>query len=276
MPVSWSMLRNHAPTALAAARALAHRAAQWPARAACANLAPAPDDSQLSLSWDPDMAALLGQPLGGGVRVGLRMAVHELVFTTESRCDALPLTGKPDAEAGNWLDHKLAAEGLKPASGTKLPYELPSTMFARAGEEALRFPAIALWFAAAAEVLEELRRKYARFKPGPGPVRCWPHHFDIAILVALEERRAGSARSIGIGVSPGDNYYAQPYLYVSPYPKPDVADLPPLPPGARWHSKDFFGAVATATDLLALPDPRAGFTRIVDAAFAESLSRLHM
>ena len=276
MPVSWSMLRNHSPTALAAARALAHRAAQWPARAACANLAPAPDDSHMSLSWDPDMAALLGQPLGGGVRVGLRMAVHELVFTTESRCDALPLTGKPDAEAGNWLDHKLAAEGLNPASGTKLPYELPSTMFARAGEEALRFPAIALWFAAAAEVLEELRQKYQRYRPGPSPVRCWPHHFDIAILVALEEGRAGSARSIGIGVSPGDNYYAQPYLYVSPYPQPDVADLPPLPPGARWHSKDFFGAVATATDLLALPDPRAGLTRIVDAAFAESLSRLHL
>ena len=276
MPVSWSMLRNHSPTALAAARALAHRAAQWPARAACANLAPAPDDSHMSLSWDPDMAALLGQPLDGGVRVGLRMAVHELVFTTESRCDAFPLSGRPDAEVGNWLDHKLAAEGLKPASGTKLPYEMPSTMFARAGEEALRFPAIALWFAAAAEVLEELRKKYARFKPGPSPVRCWPHHFDIAILVVLEEGRAESARSIGIGVSPGDNYYAQPYLYVSPYPNPDTANLPPLPPGARWHTKDFFGAVATGIDLLALPDPRAGLTRIVDAAFAESLSRLHM
>ena len=276
MPVSWSMLRNHAPTALAAARALAHRAAQWPARAACANLVPVPDDSHASLSWDSDMAALLGQPLDGGVRVGLRVAVHELVFTTESRCDALPLTGKPDAEVGSWLDGKLVAEGLKPASGTKLPYEMPSTMFARAGEEALRFPAIALWFAAAAEVLEELRRKYARFKPGPSPVRCWPHHFDIAILVALEEGRAESARSIGIGVSPGDNYYAQPYLYVSPYPNPDTANLPPLPPGARWHTKDFFGAVATGIDLLALPDPRAGLTRIVDAAFAESLSRLHM
>lgn len=270
------MLRNHAPTALAAARALAHRAAQWPARAACANLVPAPDDSHASLSWDPDMAALLGQPLDGGVRVGLRMAVHELVFTTESRCDALPLTGKPDAEVGNWLDHKLAAEGLKPASGTKLPYEIPTTMFARAGEEAMRFPAIALWFAAAAEALEELRRGYRAYKPGPGPVRCWPHHFDIAILVALEKGPAESARSIGIGVSPGDGYYAQPYLYVSPYPKPDTADLPPLPPGARWHTKDFFGAVATGTDLLALPDPRAGFTRIVDAAFAESLKRLHL
>jgi hypothetical protein len=276
MPVSWSMLRNHAPTALAAARALAHRAAQWPARAACANLVPAPDDSHASLSWDPDMAALLGQPLDGGVRVGLRVAVHELVFTTESRCDALPLTGKPDAEVGSWLDGKLVAEGLKPASGTKLPYEVPSTMFARAGEEALRFPAIALWFAAAAEALGELRQSYRRYTPGPSPVRCWPHHFDIAILVALEEGRAESARSIGIGVSPGDNYYAQPYLYVSPYPKPDTADLPPLPPGARWHTKDFFGAVATGTDLLALADPRAAFTRIVDAAFAESLKRLHL
>jgi len=270
------MLRHHAPTALAAARTLAHRGAQWPARAAWANLAPTPNHSHSSLAWDAEMAALLGQPLGGGVRVGLRMAVHELVFTTESRCDAFPLTGKPDAEVGNWLDHKLAAEGLKPASGTNLPYEIPSTMFARAGEEALRFPAIALWFAAAAEALEELRQKYRRYKPGPGPVRCWPHHFDIAFLVALEEGSAESARSIGIGVSPGDGYYAQPYLYVSPYPKPDTADLPPLPPGARWHTKDFFGAVATATDLLALPDPRAGFTKIVDAAFAESLSRLHM
>jgi len=268
------MLRNHEPTALAAVRSLAHRAVQWPARAAWANLKPAPDDSHTSLTWDPDMAALLSQPLEGGVRVGLRIAVHELVFATQSRREALPLIGKPDAEIGSWLDGRLVAEGLKAASGTKLPYEMPSAMFARARDEALRFPAIALWFAAAAEALEELRQGYRRYRPGPGPVRCWPHHFDIAFLVALDEGRAGSARSIGIGVSPGDNYYAQPYLYVSPYPKPDTANLPPLPPGARWHTKDFFGAVATGIDLLALPDPRAGFTSIVEAAFAESMRRL--
>src|SRR5512134_758659 len=270
------MLRNHEPTALAAARSLAHRAVQWPARAAWANLEPAADDSHTSLSWDPDMAALVSQPFPGGVRVGLRVALHELVLTTESRCDALPLTGKSDTEIGSWLDHKLVAEGLKPASGAKLPYETPSAMFGRAADEALRFPALALWFAFAAEALEELRQKYRRYKPGPGPVRCWPHHFDIAILVALEKGPAESARSIGIGVSPGDGYYAQPYVYVSPYPKPDTGNLPALPPGGRWHTKDFFGAVATGIDLLALPDPRAGFDKIVDAAFAESLKRLRV
>jgi hypothetical protein len=268
------MLRNPAPTELSAVRTLAHRAAQWPARAAWANLAPAPDDSHTSLSWDAEMAALLGQPLGAGARVGLRVALHELVFTTQSRCDALLLASRAEDEIGAWLDGKLAGEGLKPASGTKLPYEMPPALFARPAEEGPRFAALATWFAAAAEVLEELRGKYRRFKPGPSPVRCWPHHFDIAILVALEEGGGESARAIGIGVSPGDDYYAQPYAYLSPYPRPGTADLPPLPPGGRWHTKDFFGAVATATDLLALPDPRAGLIAILDAAFEESLERL--
>jgi hypothetical protein len=268
------MLRHHAPTELAAARTLAHRAVQWPARAARANLAPAPDDSHTSLAWDAEMAALLGQPLGAGVRVGLRIGVHELVFATKKRLDALSLAGKPDAEVGGWLDGKLAEAGLKPASGAKLPYDLPPALFARAAEEAPHFAALALWFAAAADVLEELRKKYRRHQPGPSPVRCWPRHFDIAFLVALEEGHAETARSIGVGVSPGDGYYAQPYLYVSPFPKPDTENLPALPPGGRWHTKDFFGAVATGIDLLALPDPRAGFIKIVDAAFQESLQRL--
>ena len=96
----------------------------------------------------------------------------------------------------------------------------------------------------------------------------------IAALLALEKGPAEKARSIGIGVSPGDGYYAQPYLYVSPYPRPDTDNLPALPPGGRWHTKDFFGAVATGIDLLALADPRAGFVAIADAAVKESLKRL--
>jgi hypothetical protein len=222
------------------------------------------------------MAALLGQPLEGGVRVGLRVGVHELVFTKGEHTDAFALAGKSDAEAGNWLDGKLAAEGLKPASGTNLPYEMPPTLFARPAVEAQGLSTLAVWFAAGAELLEELRKKYKRCKPGPGPVRCWPHHFDSAILVRLEEGPPESARAIGIGISPGDNYYAQPYFYLSPYPKPDTENLPQLPPGGRWHKKEFFGAVATAIDLLELPDPRSGLLRIVDAAFEESLRRLHV
>jgi hypothetical protein len=276
MPFSWSILRSHDPTTLAAARSLAHRAVQWPARAARANLAPVPDDSHTSLAWNPDKAALLSQPLKGDLQVGLRVAVHELIVTRESGTEAFALAGTSDKEAGHWLDGKLAAAGLQPASGAKLPYDMPPALFARPADEAPRLAALNGWFAAGAEVLEEVRKKYKRFKPGPGPVRCWPHHFDLATLVALESGDPQHVRAIGVGVSPGDDYYAQPYLYVSPYPRPNTDNLPPLPPGGRWHTREFFGAIATATDLLALADPGKAITGIIDAAFDEGLRRLHL
>ena len=274
MPITWSMLRNPQPTTLAAARALAHRAAQWPARAARANLDPVADDSHTALAWDPVKTALLSQPLKGGMQVGLRIGVLEVIVAKGAKTEAMPLATNTDAEVAAWLDGKLADAGLQPASGVALPYEMPATNFARAQDEGPRLAALSGWFAAGAEILEELRRKYKRFKPGPSPVRCWPHHFDIALLVGLEEGGAGDARAIGIGLSPGDDYYAQPYFYLSPYPKPDTENLPPLPPGGRWHTREFFGAVATGVDMLALDDPRGGIMAVVDAAFAESLKRL--
>lgn len=276
MPITWSMLRNPQPTTLAAARALAHRAVQWAARAARANLEPVADDGHAALAWDPARAALLTQPLKGGTQVGLRIGVLELIVTQGSKAQALPLATNTDAEAAEWLDAGLKAAGLQPASGEKLPYDMPATNFARAVDEGPRLAALAGWFAAGAELLEEMRRKYQRFEPGPSPVRCWPHHFDIVILVPLEQAQGAEPRAIGIGLSPGDDYYAQPYFYLSPYPKPDTAKLPPLPPGGRWHTYEFFGAVATAVEILALADPRAGLDRILDAAFEESLQRLRV
>ena len=74
--------------------------------------------------------------------------------------------------------------------------------------------ALSRWYGAAAEVLEAVRAKHGDLKPGPGPVRCWPHHFDIAVLVRLEEGAAESVRSIGVGCAPGDENYPEPYFYV--------------------------------------------------------------
>lgn len=271
----WSTLRNPAPTMLVPARGLIHLAVQWPARAARANLTPAPDDSHTSLAWDEREGALVSQSIGDGVQVGVRLATLELFVRTRARTESLRLS-VAEAQASVWLDARLSGAGLKPASGVSLPYDLPPTDFSLATAEAPRLAALAGWYAAAAELLEAQRQKWQRIRPGTSPVRCWPHHLDIAVLVSLEEGHAESARSIGIGVSPGDEYYAEPYAYVSPYPRPDISDLPPLPPGGRWHTRDFFGAVATATGVLATADPRAALTAIIDAAFDFGLRRLHV
>src|SRR5258707_15657563 len=56
----------------------------------------------------------------------LRMARLELIITSgDSVLDAFQFDGKTDAAAGAWLDSKLHALGLKPASGVNLPYALP-------------------------------------------------------------------------------------------------------------------------------------------------------
>jgi len=138
---------------------------------------------------------------------------------------------------------------------------------------------LARWFAAAAEILEGFadRRGEISLEPsslGPSPVRCWPHHFDIATLLVLEEGDPETARSVGVGLSPGGEAYRQPYFYINPWPHLATDDLPELPAPGHWHRQGFVGAIATGDEVLGLADRRAGLVAFVEGAFAASIARL--
>lgn len=282
MPFDWSKLGRTPPRALVEARLLAHHAVQWVARAAVANLRPLPDDSHTSCVWDAPHSALVSQPLsakGGEVRIGLRISRLELILTRGANVlDAFQFDGRTETEASMWVDSKLHALGLKPATGAALAYTLPEHPAAdgrhRLGMLGREFGELSRWFAGPAEALEDFRAKLAGLRPGPGPVRCWPHHFDIATLVRLDESTEESARSIGVGMSPGDDYYPQPYIYVSPWPRLDAGPLPDLPRPGRWHTEGFFGAVATAEDILSAPERPRAVRAFLEAAFQVGCSRL--
>jgi len=277
MRFDWSKMGRTPPTALVEVRNLVHHAIQWPARAARANLAAVPDDSNSAFTWDASHAALLSRVLpakAGGVRVGLRIARLELIVTSgHSVADALQLDGRTDPAAGAWIDSKLRALGLKPAGDVNLPYVLPdhpgagrSLELAMLGRE---LGELSRWFGGPAEALEEFAARLAGLRPGP--VLCWPHHFDMATLVPLG---AGEpARSVGVGVSPGDEFYAQPYAYVSPSPRFE-GNLPELPPPGHWHTEGFFGAVATGEEILATKDRGQAFLAFITAAFGICRARL--
>ena len=75
--------------------------------------------------------------------------------------------------------------------------------------DAASVAALADVYGFATNVLETLRAEL----PGSaqsGRVQLWPEHFD----VGLDLLRAGSGESIVAGVSPGDEHYAEPYVYV--------------------------------------------------------------
>ena len=284
MRFDWSKLGGRTPPkSLVEARHLAHHALQWVTKAARANLKALPDDSHSSVAWDAGLAALVSLPVhtvAGEARVGLRVAGFSLiVLRGEAVLDAFQLDRKTDAEAGAWIDSKLRALGLKPASGVKLPYAMPDHPVAKgaaydcssAGRE---LGELARWFTGSAELLEEFRAKTKGFGPGPTPLRCWPHHFDIATVVQLEESNHESAKSVGVGVSPGDEFYAQPYVYVSPWPRFDGGELPPLPSPGHWHTQGFFGAVVAGEEILALKNRGPELLGFVVAAFEISRERL--
>ena len=278
MQFDWSTLGGKSPTTLVRARNLAHHAAQWVTRAARANLDAVAGDAHAALDWDGARSAFLSQPLAAGgaeVRIGFRLRRFALIILRNGRdLDEFELAGRKDSSVSVWFDSALRTLGLKIASDVDLPYALPSLPVTRGSAynvsgESESFDELARWYDAGADLLADV----VAAQPGAAAVRCRPQTFDLATLLVLAS--AGEhAHSIAIGLSPGDEHYAQPYFYVNPSPRLKAAELPPLAAPARWHTQGFVGAVLTAEDIL-LADGRgplvAGF---IDAAIAAGREKL--
>lgn len=78
----------------------------------------------------------------------------------------------------------------------------------------------------------------------PATLQLWPEHFDAGTHVGLS-----NGQRVNLGVSPGDSYSNEPYLYVGPFND----DRPGDP--SFWNAS--FGAALGRTELLAGPDPIA-------------------
>ena len=84
--------------------------------------------------------------------------------------------------------------------------------------------------------------------PAASPICIWPHHFDMATLMTYPGATEAETKYLGVGLSPGDKGYDEPYWYITPYPYPDVAKLPELPVGS-WHTEGWVGGVLTASQV---------------------------
>lgn len=178
-----------APETLAPARIMAHAAAQLLYRAAVANLAPMPGDEHSNLGWDPAQHAFQTHALAPS-RISATLQLAPLALGLGDT--KLPLDGVPAADALAWMDQRLTAAGLRPASGIKVTYDLPAavtglTRFANTDGLA----ALAAWFDLAAAALQGLADGHFDIEPGPSPVRCWPHHFRHRHLCRPRNRRPG-------------------------------------------------------------------------------------
>ena len=249
------------PRTLLDARLQLHWAEQVAAAVGKQLLPHQPDFSEQSLEW-LNGPRVLAQGLVAGAhpfRSAIRLSPPALLLLgpADETLRELPLAGRTLEEAYDWMRREVEAllgrplaeplarsEGL-PAHpvATGAPFAFPD-----APPEVNAPAELARYFADAYLLLRDLMAH-----EGSSHVRCWPHHFDIAILIALDEAPSDPehARSIGVGLSPGDDAIPRPYFYLLPWPQPArPTDQLPALDGGGWHTEGWLGAVLDSTEIV--------------------------
>lgn len=231
---------------VSSARHEAHHAAQLVAAAGVTHLEPDPHFHSSSTRFGG--GRLWGAELAGGVRVSLEISTLTLAVVG-SATRHLALGGVTPTEAASWLRSMLSAAGLPDAALVFPEWEMPVGATLERGAfvaDPSPLGVLATWFEAGATTLEQL----VEVEPRASEVRCWPHHFDLATLITLEAHPTDpeQARTVGVGLSPGDGGISEPYLYVTPWPYPEEWSTPALPAG-RWNTAGWYGAVLEAAEV---------------------------
>lgn len=270
--LTWHPLGGVSPQDLSDARQKIHRAAQWVARIAHSYYPSAEDDSHSALIFHPPSGAAGLAPVNGGdgeVIPALIFPEMALALSHDTQGRIIGLRDLNEVERAEAVRAGLTAVGLDvSAFRAKLPYEDEIPQTDDAAPDVLEAVELTRYYANFSTCLDDLSDRHRCISP----TRLWPHHFDLARLVALDDGpQTEDSRSIGIGLAPDDAAYDQPYLYIAPWPPgalPPDGKKPTPPAGLRWHRGTFTALVATAEEMMLGEQGRAQVDAAIDAGVA--------
>lgn len=225
-----------------------HKASQWLAKAGKFLLKQQPDDSNTNLGWDESKNQIIGRRLNDYKKMRMHLDLNDFslnVFNEEEELSGkFALNGKSDVQVKAWLQEIGSDFGIKKKVWEKdLHYDLPygdgETIYQLSVEEGQLF---AEMLSAAKGIISSQVERVG----DASEIRIWPHHFDIAALVAQHFENETLIASVGVGLAVPDGMIDDLYIYISPWKKSGlkVINLPELPGPARWISDGWLGAVA--------------------------------
>jgi len=245
--MSWLQETKVSKEELVVARRQVHCAVDLIATAEGALAIQLPDDSHRSLGWHSASLAFESIALPGQIPFVIRVAVPDLnleIWQSQGvRLHYAPLIGGTLRDGLDELQRHIPVD-LKYRQFDLAIYdeETPDPAwfahpFPAEGREA-RIE-LGQCYDEAFHLLTGLNDKLT----ARSAIRTWPHHFDMACL--YPGYSPGS--SIGVGMSPGDHDYPEPYWYLNIYPyRPDMT-LPALS-GWQVHSEGWHGLVLTLSN----------------------------
>jgi len=205
------------------------------------------DDSHTNGEWLDEYKGCFSAEIDGKFRAGLRFDNLTLIILEGDNIHAFPLDGKTMAEGFGWLKSQLGPLGVDTAKmSLDSPYEddFPPHPVGKGRSFSVHnphaFEEVTHYYRNTAQLLSEITGAFEK----TDPIRCWPHHFDFATII-----RGDGEKQIGVGLSPGDKNYKEPYFYVTPWPIPEKYDNPALTAGGHWRTEGFTGAILRAGDI---------------------------
>ena len=262
----WRAIHPQRARDLTDARLQLHHAAQIVTAMGISYLPKQSDDSHTNLGWLDEFSALASHPVQASSSIQLAVRPHPfalLLLENGETSASFTLDGHTVADAAAWVKDCVSKRGLDDGAFTLAKhYTIPSHPVGESASfnasDLQAFDELSAWFSDSSQILEAI----VAVTPNAAPVRCWPHHFDIASLVEV-----APGKTVGFGMEPGDVYYAEPYFYVNMYPFPAAAPTSSLPGGGTWHSHEWIGAVLPGSRL-----DRDGQREQVAAFFAASVA----
>ncbi len=185
------------------------------------------------------------------------VAQRMTAVTSQGRRWAMPLSGQPARLLADSLLLTLMEWDIYPEVDRR----------ALAEESTGRYDgAAAQRYLQALSSIHSVWQQWKRELPGrTGPVRLWPHHFDLSLLwfsgnlvpgVDAEDEEQAEEQ-MAFGFSTGDEAILAPYFYITAYPWPEDITQAALPAPAQWYTESWKGALLMYADVAAAPDPAA-------------------
>lgn len=214
------------------------------------------NDEHAVLTWIPGLSRLAGQWVKGNITFRSSISFNSFsIFLVDEKVVTLSefdLQGKTHRQVMLWLEEQIGKFGLKASNlAMKLPYELPSYETYNSDPfhiESMDYAReLGSYYHNAYVTIRSLRQEF-----GGGPIKVWPHHFDLAMdQVIKDSGDPETTTKISLGMSPGDETYTMPYFYINTWPHVDALRCSPLSNG-MWISENWTGAVLPARDILGL------------------------
>ncbi|MGD9829142.1 MAG: hypothetical protein AB7U66_10475 [Hyphomicrobiaceae bacterium] len=254
----WRAIDRVAPRELGQARHQTLNAVQWLARVMMSCALPPPARGGRPLQWIDDRRALTTPDLLPGITLELLIPSLSLEFKDriDRTSERVELDRRTPEQIDTWVLIEMSHRGLDATSyGAPLPWQIAQPMTGDYVEFAARaiqgeLTTLANWLSNAEALLQEIASDWLAAGFPATPVGCWPQGLLMATLLTVTTADRRPSPTLSVGLSPGNEYYNEPFFYVVPSERPRFGTPPSLGSIGHWNERGFTGAVLTASSVI--------------------------